>query len=265
MKKRILSFLLALALVAAVFAIPTSKSEAASVSTIRAKKAVYYGENGKKNTACEYECKFVGRYNKFVVDVYDASGKRVTGTSRSYIGKDGYSDTIIYTLTPTGYKTGTTFVIKAKLLYGDNYQYSTDEITTTFVIGSNSGTHRNEWYNGQWYDANGNNSYGGVLVWQSDAYGWWVEDTKGWMPRNEWVKIDGYWYFFTASGYMDYSEYRGGCWLGADGKCSSTYVNGTWHSDAYGWWYTDGNWYPTSQWLWIDGVCYWFDGSGYTY
>ena len=98
--------------------------------------------------------------------------------------------------------------------------------------------------------------------WMSDATGWWY-DLDGTYARG-WREIDGYWYYFLDSGYMDYSEYRDGCWLGADGAWDENYAGGHWMSDSSGWWYTDNSgWYPKSQWLWIDGVQYYFDASGY--
>ena len=33
--------------------------------------------------------------------------------------------------------------------------------------------------------------------------------------------------------------------------------------DGTGWWYEDNGWYPSNQYLWIDGVKYWFDSTGY--
>ena len=100
-----------------------------------------------------------------------------------------------------------------------------------------------------------------------DAQWYFLENAKN---ANEgqmvygWKQIDGKWYYFTADGYMDYSEYRDGCWLGADGAWDENYAGGHWMSDSSGWWYTDNSgWYPKSQWLWIDGVQYYFDASGY--
>ena len=72
----------------------------------------------------------------------------------------------------------------------------------------------NEWINGKWYNFDGTQTYTGTLQWKSDANGWWVEDETGWYAKNQWQKIDGKWYFFCADGYMDYSEYIDGCWLG---------------------------------------------------
>ena len=63
---------------------------------------------------------------------------------------------------------------------------------------------------------------------------------------------------------MDYSEYRDGYWLNADGSWNLAYYGGHWASDSTGWWYTDySGWYPTSEWLWIDGSCYYFKADGY--
>ena len=121
----------------------------------------------------------------------------------------------------------------------------------------------NEWIDGKWYNTDGSQSYEGIGMWKSDASGWWFEDSSGWYPKNEWQKIDGKWYFFTEDGYMDYGEYRDGCWLGDDGAWVEDYSGGHWMSDGSGWWYEDNGWYPASQYLWIDGVKYWFNAKGY--
>ena len=128
--------------------------------------------------------------------------------------------------------------------------------------GSDTG-YSNEWINGYWYNADGSQTYLNTGSWYGDATGWWFADTSGWYPVDQWQKIDGKWYFFTATGYMDYSEYRDGCWLNADGSMADGYTHGTWHTDGTGWWYEDNGWYPVSQYLWIDGVQYYFDASGY--
>lgn len=130
--------------------------------------------------------------------------------------------------------------------------------------GSGGNRYSNEWVNGKWYNANGVCDYDGVLQWKSDATGWWVEDSAGWYPVSQWQKIDGKYYYFTSSGYMDYSEYRDGCWLGSDGAWVEAYSGGHWASDSTGWWFEDASgWYPQSQWVWIDGYCYYFEASGY--
>ena len=64
--------------------------------------------------------------------------------------------------------------------------------------------------------------------------------------------------------YLDYSEYRDGCWLNGSGAWDESYSGGYWDSNSTGWWYIDGTgWFPKNQWLWIDGTQYYFDGDGY--
>ena len=135
---------------------------------------------------------------------------------------------------------------------------------TSSGSSSSSSTPSNEWRNGKWYDADGTSNYDAVGTWKNDANGWWYEDSSGWYPVAQWMKIDGKWYYFMADGYMDYSEYRDGCWLGSDGAWVEEYYGGTWICDSTGWYYQDAyGWYPTNQYLWIDGVKYWFNADGY--
>ena len=123
---------------------------------------------------------------------------------------------------------------------------------------------KNEWIDGQWYGADGNTEYKAKGSWKQNDKGWWYEDTDGWYPKSQWQKIDGKWYYFTADGYMDYSEYRDGYWLGSDGAWDETYSGGHWMQDSTGWWYVDATgWYPVNQYLWVDGVQYWFNANGY--
>ena len=125
-------------------------------------------------------------------------------------------------------------------------------------------TYKDEWVDGKWYNSDGTQTYKATLSWKQDATGWWVEDSDGWYPKNQWQRIDGKWYYFCADGYMDYSEYRDGCWLSSDGAWWEDYYGGTWGVNSTGWWYYDSSgWYPKSQWLWIDGVRYYFGADGY--
>ena len=129
--------------------------------------------------------------------------------------------------------------------------------------GSTAPKYKNEWVQGKWYNENGVCDYDGTLTWKCNDTGWWVEDSKGWYPVSQWVKIDGKWYYFLDTGYMDYSEYRDGYWLGSDGALVDGYY-GQWKSDSNGWWFEDeSGWYPSSQWVWINGKCYYFEADGY--
>ncbi|MCR4846154.1 MAG: hypothetical protein K5865_05385 [Eubacterium sp.] len=128
---------------------------------------------------------------------------------------------------------------------------------------SNKTKYSNEWVNGKWYDANGNQTYSGTLQWKANVTGWWIEDTDGWYPTDSWQKIDGIWYFFKPDGYMASNEYYNGYWFNSDGSWDDKYLL-SWKSNSTGWWVEDiSGWWPSNSWLKIDGDWYYFDASGY--
>ncbi len=55
---------------------------------------------------------------------------------------------------------------------------------------------------GYWLTKSGawDSSYKGS--WKHNSKGWWYQDISGWYPTSRWLKIDGKWYYFYASGYM---------------------------------------------------------------
>ena len=75
------------------------------------------------------------------------------------------------------------------------------------------------------YLGNSGASDGHTYAWNSDSTGYWIYQTDGsWVPYSYWALIDGYWYYFNASGYMvtgvqviDNIEYT----FGDDGKLQS--------------------------------------------
>lgn len=78
----------------------------------------------------------------------------------------------------------------------------------------------NEWVDGYWLDSSGAWTYPHTGSWHSDSWGWWYEDTSGWYACDEWVKINGYWYYFDGYGYMMTNTYVDGYWVGANGVCT---------------------------------------------
>ena len=136
--------------------------------------------------------------------------------------------------------------------------------TTSTTTPKTTSSYSNEWVNGKWYNKDGSQTYKGTMSWKKNAKGWWIEDSAGWYPVSQWQKIDGKWYYFNASGYMESSCYRDGCWLGSDGAWNTSYSGGKWTSNATGWWFEDSSgWYPVSQWVKINGTWYYFKADGY--
>ncbi len=134
--------------------------------------------------------------------------------------------------------------------------------TTGGVPNRGGGQYANEWVDGRWYDANGNNTYSGIMSWKSNSTGWWIEDSSGWYPVSQWQKIDGYWYYFNSAGYMASNEWIGGYWINGNGTCT---YGGTasWKVNSKGWWYEDTTgWYPYNQWQKIDEKWYYFSSDG---
>ena len=98
--------------------------------------------------------------------------------------------------------------------------------------------------------------------WKTNGSGWWFED-NGWYPSGQWLKINGDFYYFNNSGYMEYNCYRDGCWLSSSGAWDPNYYGGEWKTNGIGWWFEDNGWYPANMGLWINGDYYWFDADGY--
>ena len=121
----------------------------------------------------------------------------------------------------------------------------------------------NEWVNGKYYDINGQQTREGTLAWCINGTGKWVEDTNGWYPTNEWMKIDGIWYYFKPDGYAAENEYYFGYWFNFDGTWNDQYFL-SWKCNSKGWWVEDiSGWWPSSSWLKIDGCWYYFNSKGY--
>ena len=102
-----------------------------------------------------------------------------------------------------------------------------------------------------------------VRGWKQNKTGWWYSLSGKKYISNKWMKIDGKWYWFKASGYAAKSEYVKGYWLSKD--CAWTYkYQAKWHKDKQGWWYGDSSgWYAKSSSYVIDGKKYRFNGKGY--
>ena len=136
---------------------------------------------------------------------------------------------------------------------------------------SSKKSYKNEWVNGQWYDANGKTSYKYKGGWKVNATGWWYEDENGWFPTNMWQKIDGDWYFFHEDGYMAENEYAGKWaaysegywWVGSDGRWDGS-EPGVWRLVGTKWWFKDSTgWYAKAKWYKIGGKWYEFDNDGW--
>ena len=60
----------------------------------------------------------------------------------------------------------------------------------------------NEYRDGYWYNSEGYWDNGSKAEWKSNSKGTWYQNADGWYPKNQWLKIDGDWYYFDEKGYM---------------------------------------------------------------
>ena len=72
--------------------------------------------------------------------------------------------------------------------------------------------------------------------WHKDGTGWWWQENDGSYPVSQWKYINGNWYHFNASGYMDTGFYYEGIkkyYLGGENDGAM----------KYGWFQAEGDWY----------------------
>ena len=70
--------------------------------------------------------------------------------------------------------------------------------------GSRSGGSSSSRYGGSAAKASQNSTSipQGSISWQRDNKGWWIKNSDGSYPRNEWKLVNNSWYFFDSQGYM---------------------------------------------------------------
>ena len=196
--------------------------------------------------------------SEYTLKIYDADGNQ-RGSYYAYWNKAygrGIVDKDLH-FTPGVWYLGVVSSI------GGWYNVRLEDKAADNKSGNTSSNYKSEWVGGKYYDADGKQSYNGVLSWKSNSQGWWVQDSLGWYPTSSWQKIDGVWYYFKADGYMASNEYYYGYWFNSDGSWDSRYYL-SWKSNASGWWVEDtSGWWPSNSWLKIDGCWYYFNGAGY--
>ena len=87
----------------------------------------------------------------------------------------------------------------------------------TYYLKADGSMAANEYCQGYWLNKDGTWTVKAKADWKKNSVGWWYEDTKGWCPKSQWLKIDGKDYYFLASGYMAVSRWIGKSYVGSDG------------------------------------------------
>ncbi len=145
-----------------------------------------------------------------------------------------------------------------------NYSWKQDS-KGWYYAASDGSYIKNAWkqISGTWYYF-GSDGYRLSNDWHNSNGKWYYFNKNGAMVTSKWIESGGKWYYLCSDGSMDYSEYRQGYWLNADGSWNETYSGGHWiGNNDEGWWYADGSYYPKNGSLWIDGKNYHFDSKGW--
>lgn len=173
-------------------------------------KSQYYKEDG---TVAKNEWVTINNIKYyFNSDGYNASNEWINGKWISADGSCTYEGELKWKCNSTGW-----WVEDTKGWYPVSSWQKIDGIWYYFNASGYMAS--NEYYNGYWFNSDGSWDPQYFLTWKSNSTGWWVEDKSGWWPSSQWLKIDGSWYYFDASGYMVTNQYVDGYWLGSDGAC----------------------------------------------
>lgn len=157
--------------------------------------------------------------------------------------------------------------------YGDSWYYvlEDDSFATgwqqiggvDYYLKSNGAMASDEYIDGYYLSKSGAWTYKYRASWKTDSTGTYYQDSTGWYPKNQWLRIDDQWYFFTPDGYKAAAEYWNGYWFNINGTWTYK-ARASWKKDSKGWYYqdTDG-WYPRDCDVQINGKLYNFDAAGY--
>ena len=82
----------------------------------------------------------------------------------------------------------------------------------------------NEYRQGWWLKASGEwDGRSTKTVWRKNSIGWWFRESSGWYPRDRWLWIDGYCFYFDKRGYMATDTWIGEEYVNADGVWADAY------------------------------------------
>lgn len=122
---------------------------------------------------------------------------------------------------------------------------------------------RADWYSGYSTGWQSSRNYDGT-------YDWTYRKADGTRASNEWLLINGSWYYFDGST-MAVNGWHYAPWYGQGHSyyfdANGHYVTNSWHASrnydgTYDWTYSkaDGT-QANNEWLWINGAWYYFDGN----
>ena len=95
--------------------------------------------------------------------------------------------------------------------------------------------------------------------WVKSGSRWWFKGSDGSYPSNGWEKIDGVWYHFDSSGWMQTGWVKDGSWYYLDGSGA---MKTGWLKDSGSWYYLDSSGAMKTGWMKVSGKWYYAYSSG---
>ena len=126
--------------------------------------------------------------------------------------------------------------------YFDNSGYmQTSKWIGNYYVKADGTMAKSEWVDGGKYyvDANGvwdKTKKPAQAQWIKEGSKWWYRHADGSYTRNNWEYINGAWYHFDSSGYMETSKWIGDYYVGSDGKMATNCWIGKYYVGPDGKW-----------------------------
>ena len=171
-------------------------------------------------------------------------------TSVATIDRDGNitahkSGTTTITVTSDGKTYSTTVTVSANA----SDQTSNSRVDTNPQTWTND---PNEYLARVRQSFSGGSGNSGSSSWIRSGSRWWYKHADGSYTANDWEKINGIWYRFDNSGWMQTGWVKDGSWYYLDGSGAM----------KTGWLKDNGSWYYLDSWMKVSGKWYYAYSSG---
>ena len=175
---------------------------------------------------------------RYIGNTTHSLAKVIIPTNRDWSSSDTSVATIDRDGNITAHKSGTTTIT----VTSDGKTYSTT-VTVSDNESSNTSSARDIKY-GRWIRSGSR---------------WWFKHSDGTYTTDGWEKIDGVWYHFDGSGWMQTGWVKDGSWYYLDGSGA---MKTGWLKDNGSWYYLDSSGAMKTGWMKVSGKWYYAYSSG---
>ena len=111
-----------------------------------------------------------------------------------------------------------------------------------YYVGGSGAMLTNQWIGNYYVDGSGKwvpGKTNATAQWIQSGNRWWYRHADGGYTKNDWEKINGFWYYFDASGWMLANQWVGNYYVGTSGAMLTDTWIGDYYVDASGKWVPD--------------------------